>query len=60
MESPSTQARAKGTVMKTVRAMLPATFVWSLGQRRWATGAAHRPAARAKREAQRAPSAATV
>ena len=60
MESPSTQASAKGTVMKTVRAMLPARFVASLGQRRWARGAAHSPAPSAKREAQRAPSAATV
>src|SRR5690606_41564037 len=55
-----TQARANGTVWNITRAMLPAVLVSGFGQRSCASAAAHRPAVSAKRDAQRAPMAATV
>lgn len=60
MESPSTQARAKGTIWKIVKKMLPKVLMFSSGQRSDDSGAAHRPPMRANREAHFAPSADAV
>ena len=56
IESPSTQARAKGTVRKTTRTTLPAMPVLLPASAAVPAGRAHRPPISASREAQRAPS----
>jgi len=60
MESPRTQASAKGTIWNAVMKTVPTTPRSPLGQRIIASGAAHRPPISANREAHFAPSVAAV